>query len=100
MQHDMVAGAVELSGTFSTDPTGLDEARRPEIVDLHDGATSELRIVPVAKTLGEHRLRMLSYNGSIPGPVLHVEQGSEVTFNVRNEGDLEATVHWHGLRLR
>ena len=42
---------------------------------------------------------MLAYNGSIPGPTLKVQQGSEVVVNVTNEGDLEATVHWHGLRL-
>ena len=42
---------------------------------------------------------MLGYNGSIPGPTLHVDQGSEITVHVTNEGDVEATVHWHGLRL-
>ena len=42
---------------------------------------------------------MLSYNGSIPGPTLRVRQGSEVIVHVRNDGDTEATVHWHGLRL-
>ena len=42
---------------------------------------------------------MLSYNGSIPGPTLRVRQGSEIVVHVRNDGDTEATVHWHGLRL-
>jgi FtsP/CotA-like multicopper oxidase with cupredoxin domain len=42
---------------------------------------------------------MLSYNGSIPGPTLRVQQGSEIIVDVRNDGDVEATVHWHGLRL-
>ena len=42
---------------------------------------------------------MLSYNGSIPGPTLRVRQGSEVVVHVRNDGDTDATVHWHGLRL-
>jgi FtsP/CotA-like multicopper oxidase with cupredoxin domain len=28
-----------------------------------------------------------------------VLQGSEIVVNVTNQGDLEATVHWHGLRL-
>ena len=42
---------------------------------------------------------MLAYNGSIPGPTLRVREGSELVVNVTNEGDLEATVHWHGLRL-
>ncbi len=42
---------------------------------------------------------MLAYNGSIPGPVLRVTEGSEIIVNVANQGDMEATVHWHGLRL-
>ena len=42
---------------------------------------------------------MLAYNGSIPGPTLKVREGSEVTVNIENQGDMEATVHWHGLRL-
>jgi FtsP/CotA-like multicopper oxidase with cupredoxin domain len=28
-----------------------------------------------------------------------VQEGSEILVNVQNEGDLETTVHWHGLRL-
>ena len=42
---------------------------------------------------------MLGYNGSIPGPTLHVDQGSEVTIEATNLGDVDATLHWHGLRL-
>ena len=42
---------------------------------------------------------MLGYNGSIPGPTLKVQQGSEIIVHVTNDGDLDTTVHWHGLRL-
>jgi FtsP/CotA-like multicopper oxidase with cupredoxin domain len=28
-----------------------------------------------------------------------VQEGTEITVNVENQGDMEATVHWHGLRL-
>ena len=42
---------------------------------------------------------MIAYNGSVPGPALRVREGSELVVDVVNEGDLEATVHWHGLRL-
>jgi len=51
------------------------------------------------KQIGDATVRMLAYNGSIPGPTLKVQQGSEIEVNVINDGDLEATVHWHGLRL-
>ena len=84
---------------FPTDPSGLPEAGRPRPLELADGDTLKLRIAPVAKTLGEATVRMLAYNGSIPGPTLKVRQGSELIVQVENQGDLEATVHWHGLRL-
>src|SRR5918999_706642 len=84
---------------FSIDPTGLAECRPPEVVELHDGDEFDMRIGPVAKRLGDTTVRMLGYNGSIPGPTLRVEDGSELVVNVVNEGEMEATVHWHGLRL-
>src|SRR5215218_47774 len=84
---------------FPTDIAGLPEARATELIELSDGDELELRIAPVTKRLGDATVRMLSYNGSIPGPVLKVQEGSEVVVNVENQGDMDATVHWHGLRL-
>jgi FtsP/CotA-like multicopper oxidase with cupredoxin domain len=84
---------------FPTATTGLPEAHSPESIELADGAEFDLRIGPVAKQLGDARVRMLAYNGSIPGPTLWVRQGTELVVHALNEGDLEATVHWHGLRL-
>ena len=87
------------TATFSTDVIGLADATRPDVVALDNDDIYELRIGPVAKHLGDDRVRMLSYNGSIPGPTLRVRQGSELVVQVRNDGDTAATVHWHGLRL-
>jgi len=84
---------------FPTDPTGLPEARAPKVIELADGEHLDLRIAPVAKRLGDATVRMLAYNGSIPGPTLKVQEGSEVIVDVENQGDMDATVHWHGLRL-
>jgi FtsP/CotA-like multicopper oxidase with cupredoxin domain len=90
---------MNLRDPFTTDAAGLPEALAPEVVRLKDGDRFDLRITPVRKRLGDAQLRMIGYNGSIPGPTLHVDQGSEITVQVLNEGDIEATVHWHGLRL-
>jgi FtsP/CotA-like multicopper oxidase with cupredoxin domain len=87
------------SDRFPTDTAGLPEARSPQVVDLADGDEFNLRITPVAKEIDDARVRMLSYNGSIPGPILRVKEGSEVVVHAENQGDVEATVHWHGLRL-
>jgi FtsP/CotA-like multicopper oxidase with cupredoxin domain len=84
---------------FPTDPSGLAEAGRPQLLELAHGDTLDLRVGPVAKRLGDITVRMLGYNGSIPGPTLKVQQGSEIIVHVSNHGDLDTTVHWHGLRL-
>jgi FtsP/CotA-like multicopper oxidase with cupredoxin domain len=84
---------------FPTEVAGLPEARASELVELADGDQLALRIAPVAKRLGDATVRMLAYNGSIPGPTLKVQEGSEVVVDIENQGDLEGTVHWHGLRL-
>jgi FtsP/CotA-like multicopper oxidase with cupredoxin domain len=85
--------------TFPRETTGLSEATRPEVIDLKDGDEFDLRIKPVVKRIGDDTVRMIAYNGSIPGPTLKVKQDSKVIVHVTNEGDHEATVHWHGLRL-
>ena len=84
---------------FSTGTDGLADASRPTTERLHHGDRFDLRITPVRKHLGDADVRMLAYNGSIPGPTLHVDQGSEIGVRVTNDGDVETTVHWHGLRL-
>jgi FtsP/CotA-like multicopper oxidase with cupredoxin domain len=84
---------------FPTDVTGLPEAQAPQFVELADGDRFGLTIAPAAKRVGDATVRMLAYNGSIPGPTLKVRQDSEVIVDIENRGDVEATVHWHGLRL-
>src|SRR5881296_2616592 len=84
---------------FPRETEGLPEARATELVELSNGDEFELEILPVKKRIGDATVRMLAYNGSVPGPTLRVKEGSEIEVEVVNEGDLEATVHWHGLRL-
>jgi len=84
---------------FPTGVAGLREVGPTEIVDLQDGARFALHISSVAKKIGDATVRMLAYNGSIPGPTIRVQQGSEIIVEVTNDGDTETTVHWHGLRL-
>ena len=84
---------------FPSDTAGLPQATAPDSHRLADGDSFDLTIAPVAKRIGDANVRMLAYNGSIPGPTLRVRQGSEVVVRAMNLGDMEATVHWHGLRL-
>jgi FtsP/CotA-like multicopper oxidase with cupredoxin domain len=84
---------------FPRDTAGLPLVERTALHRLHGGDRLALEIAPVVKKIGGSAVRMIAYNGSIPGPTLHVDQGSEIVVDVTNNGDVETTVHWHGLRL-
>ena len=85
---------------FPQTSTGLPEARAPELVELADGDEFELRIAPVAKRIGERHGADAGLQRLDPGArSSRCSEGSEIVVNVENQGDMEATVHWHGLRL-
>jgi FtsP/CotA-like multicopper oxidase with cupredoxin domain len=88
-----------LAGSFSTDVTGLAEAKPSEIVELKNGDTYDLTASIVKKTIGNSEVKMLAYNGMIPGPLIKVDQGAEVTLNFTNNTDVDTTIHSHGVRL-
>jgi FtsP/CotA-like multicopper oxidase with cupredoxin domain len=46
-----------------------------------------------------HRFQTVAYNGQVPGPLLRMKQGREVTVEVRNKSADAEVVHWHGLYL-
>jgi FtsP/CotA-like multicopper oxidase with cupredoxin domain len=97
--HDPSSHSHTQTIEFPRETEGLPEARRAELGELADGAEFELEIMPVKKRIGDATVRMLAYNGSVPGPTLKVPQRSTISVHVTNQGDLDATVHWHGLRL-
>ena len=47
----------------------------------------------------KHRFQTVAYNGQVPGPLLRMKQGREVTVEVRNKSADAEVVHWHGLYL-
>lgn len=93
-------GSIYLGTRYSTSLENLKEAKaEPDMVLLNDGDTFDLTASYVKKEVGNRFLRMLSYNESVPGPIIKVAQGAEVTINFKNDTDIEQTVHSHGLRL-
>jgi FtsP/CotA-like multicopper oxidase with cupredoxin domain len=99
MERHMHHSVIEAAEEFPTETAGLAEAQPTELVELSDGDEFALEIAPVKKTIRDTTVRMLAYNGSIPGPTLRIPQASTITVHVTNRGDIDATVHWHGLRL-
>lgn len=85
--------------TFTTDTRGLPEAQGLQFVDLKDGDVYDITASYVQKRVGNRTLRMLAYNGSVPGPFLRAPQGAEVTINFTNNTDIDQTIHSHGIRV-
>lgn len=86
------------SATFSQSTVGLAEAKAPQEVMLKNGDSYTLTAGIVKKNIEGKEVKMLAYNGSIPGPILKIPQGGTVTVTFRNNLDLPTTLHSHGVR--
>ncbi len=75
-------------------PTLEDLNPDPKIVEVNLTARSLTSHWPSDLTL-----RMMTYNGVTPGPLLQVAVGDRVIVHFKNELDEPTTVHWHGLRI-
>jgi len=95
-----IFGEGEVKGElYPTSTQGLEVAKASEIIELKNGDTLDLSIDIIQKKIAGKTIRMFGYNGQIPGPMLKVDQNSQVFINVTNNLDTNTTVHWHGLRL-
>jgi len=41
--------------------------------------------------------KVFAFNGQVPGPLIHVQEGDDLTVHVTNNTALAHTVHWHGV---
>lgn len=87
------------AGEFSKSSQNYPQASNSEIVELKDGDNYDLTASIVKKTINGTEVKMLAYNGSIPGPLIKVPQGAEITLNFKNDTDVDSTLHSHGIRL-
>jgi FtsP/CotA-like multicopper oxidase with cupredoxin domain len=100
LANGKVVGTIHLGTRFSTSVDELPFAKEePEMVVLSNGDSFELTAGYVKKEVGNRTLRMLAYNGSVPGPIIKAEQGAEITINFNNNTDIEQTIHSHGVRI-
>ena len=89
----------QASRVFSSDTSDLPDAIPMQTVVLKNGDTYELTARQVKNNINGQVVKMLGYNGSVPGPFIKVKQGSEITINFTNSTDVETTLHSHGVRV-
>lgn len=87
------------TGEFSKSSNNYPEVNKTEIVELKNGDTYNLTASIVKKKINGTEIKMLAYNGSIPGPLIKVIQGAEVTINFKNDTDVDTALHSHGVRI-
>ncbi len=85
-----VARRVEFEGATEL----RDENPDPGIVEVTlTAAAAEAELVPGQRT------RVLAFNGSVPGPLLHARVGDRIIVHFKNDLAEPTTIHWHGLRI-
>lgn len=100
----IVVGGIVLSKSGTTRDTNIalmktEPAKTSEVVELKNGDTYDLTASYVEKDINGVSYKMLAYNGSIPGPLIKVPQGAEVTINFKNGTDMNTLLHSHGVRM-
>lgn len=50
-------------------------------------------------TVHRRRASATGINGTVPGPLIRLQEGQRAILNVRNSMDEESSIHWHGLLL-
>lgn len=94
-----VSSVGQRSDLINGDVQGLGNAKSMDTIEISQNQVYNIEAKPVAKEINKNKIRMLSYNGYIPGPILKVKQGSSIYINFTNSMDLSTTIHWHGIRL-
>ena len=57
-----------------------------------------LRIAPLKLELAPGKvIDTFGYNGTVPGPVLRLREGRQVSIDIHNDTDIDDIIHWHGL---
>src|SRR3989338_5670538 len=84
---------------YATREVNFPPSPTPSVVELKSGDTYDLVAGFADKEISGKTYRMLAYNGSIPGPLIKVPQGAEVTINFTNDTDMKTLLHSHGVRM-
>ncbi len=97
-----IGGAVATVGALHTMPAwargeSLTHAGIRKGFDEVSGATIDLAIGEGRFGTGGRMGHAIAVNGSVPGPLLRLKEGTTVRLNVTNHLATDSSIHWHGL---
>ncbi|HLZ62263.1 MAG TPA: multicopper oxidase domain-containing protein [Ktedonosporobacter sp.] len=79
-------------------PTSLTQLQDPQTATRVDRFTLTAQPAHLTMSSGVS-LPAWTFNGTSPGPTLHVRQGDEVVVTLVNHLSFGVTIHWHGVRV-
>ncbi len=65
--------------------------------DEVSGSSIDLTIAEGRRMVQGRRGHGIAVNGSVPGPLIRLQEGEPVKLNVTNGLDEDSSIHWHGL---
>ncbi|MCS3936980.1 CopA family copper-resistance protein [Salinibacter ruber] len=83
------SGAAAQSGLTALEPTRRDGNR----------VEYDITIEKTPFDVAGKRAAAITMNGTVPGPLIRLQEGEEVVLRYHNELDEETSIHWHGLLL-
>nr|ANC58173.1 multicopper oxidase family protein [Candidatus Methylacidiphilum infernorum] len=92
-------GAVKPKYDFSVDPDQYPMVKETQSVYLKNGDKYEIVAQRLQAKIGNAQVKMLGYNGTVPGPFIYVHQGDEIILEFKNLTGLPSTIHHHGIRV-
>jgi CopA family copper-resistance protein len=94
-----VLKGLALGGATALMPRWARSAGDPGFAGGHSRARKRYDITVSRMPIGleGRRKPALAFNGTVPGPLVHLRQGDDVTLHVINTLDRDTSIHWHGL---
>jgi FtsP/CotA-like multicopper oxidase with cupredoxin domain len=72
----------------------------PLFAQAHPPADYTIRIAPMHLEIAPGKIvKTTAFNGRVPGELIRVSEGRQITIDVVNETDVPDIVHWHGLQI-
>ena len=94
----LALGGAAASLGWLREPAWAETPARPEQAVL-TGTTFDLRIGESPIDITGRPRTALTINGTMPGPLVRLREGDDVTLRVTNALDDDTSIHWHGLIL-
>ncbi len=91
----LLAGLQRIMPAYASETAGL-KAR-----SVGNPEANEIDLLVREETLvfGERRGSAITINGSVPGPLVRLREGSDAILRVTNGLEEDTSIHWHGLLL-